>query len=90
MSAAHTSSPFFAAKVSAILSLSLETTPAYVVNKEINKIRFRRHKRASRADDLAWHTKYAGPFRNSFPPLQYSVAHHSVLERRKTSVEEKA
>jgi hypothetical protein len=31
----------------------------------------------------AWHTKYAGQLRNSFPPLQYSVAHHSVPERRK-------
>jgi hypothetical protein len=32
----------------------------------------------------AWHTKYGGQLRNSFPQLQYSVAHHSVPERRKT------
>jgi hypothetical protein len=38
----------------------------------------------------ARHTKYAGRLRNSFPPLQYSVAHHSELERRKTSAEEKS
>jgi hypothetical protein len=38
----------------------------------------------------AWHTKYARQLRNSFPPLQYSVAHHSVPERQKTSVEEKS
>jgi hypothetical protein len=38
----------------------------------------------------AWHTKYAGQLRNSFPLRQCSVAHHSEPERRKTSVEEKS
>ena len=38
----------------------------------------------------ARHTSYAEQLRNSSPPLQYSVARHSVPERRKTSVEEKS
>jgi hypothetical protein len=38
----------------------------------------------------ACHTKYAGQLRNSFPPRQYSVVHHSEPERRKTSEEEKS